>query len=89
MTLKEFAIALIVYGARTINWGDMDYEQFLANHHKHLACTSKDHLRLWELYNNRTKEPTRYWAAIAWAYGWKNVTLKDIEALNILSLIHI
>lgn len=81
MTLREFAIELVAYGARTFNWGDMAHEEFLAKHMKHLACTTADHARLWELYTNRTKEPVRYWAGIAWAYGWKTVTLADIEAL--------
>jgi len=81
ITLKEFMENLHWYHYHLTNWYDMEHEDFLLGWFERWAALTPNHARLWELYLNKAKEPVRFWAAMAWAYGWKNVTFEDIEEI--------
>ena len=80
-TLKEYMQHLNWYFHHLFNWHDWEHERFLERKAAQWALLSPNHARLWQLYQSSVEEPVRFWAAMAWAYGWKNVTLKDIEIM--------
>jgi len=81
ITLREFVLNLFWYNGHIYNWYDVAHEDFLWGCYERWAKLTPNHTRLWDLYLDKENNPVRFWAAMAWAYGWKDITLERMEEI--------